>query len=195
MSAPRPTTGPAKNVLVDVWLVSGLSRALVEELLRDSGMTPDEFAVYGLVVDLAPVTAADLARASGLSTTTLSSLVARCEARGDLERTEDPDDRRQRPLRLTEAGLRRYRALLPAFSALLAQLDAVVELPTADVRFRLQALDAALRVVSGAAPRPYVLAPPQGETLRYEGDPLTARQRREVLAFVDWVRHRDTSDG
>ena len=41
--------GPAKNVLVDVWLISGLSRALVEEVLRGSGLTPDEFAVYGLV--------------------------------------------------------------------------------------------------------------------------------------------------
>jgi DNA-binding MarR family transcriptional regulator len=186
--------GPAKNALVDVWLLSGLSRALVDDLLRGTGMTPDEFAVYGLVVDLAPVTAADLARATGMSATTLSSLVARCEARGDLERAENPGDRRHRPLRLTEQGMIRYRGPLPAFADLLARLEAATDLPTPDVRFRLQALDAALRAVSGAQPRPYSLAPPDGETLSYAGPPLTAKQRREVLAYVDWVRHRDTAE-
>lgn len=183
--------GPAKNVLVDLWLASGLARLQVEQLLAGSGLAPDEFALYGLVVDLAPVTAADLARATGMPATTLSGLLARCEARGELERRPDPADRRGRLLALTPTGEARYRAVLPAFAELLAGLDAVTPLPIPGVRFQLQALDQGLRRLGGHAPRPYAVDPGPARELTYPGPALDAAQQREVLAFIDWVRHRD----
>jgi DNA-binding MarR family transcriptional regulator len=185
-------TGPAKNVLVDVWMLGALSRSLVERLLRRSPLTPDEFAVYGLVVDLAPVTATDLTRATGLAGTTVASLVARCEARGDLERTVDPEDRRHRPLRLTEQGMARYRQALPGFAELLARIEAALPAPTPEVRWHLQGLDGALREIAGATSRPYRLDRPGAHhRVEYAGAPLSPEQHSEVLAYVDWIRHRD----
>ena len=116
--------GPAKNVLVDVWLISTLASSLVEASLTDSPMSADEFAVYGLIVDLGPLTAADLARATGLPPTTLSGVLARCERRGEIERVANPADRRSALLRLTARGVEVYRACVPALLDLLARLDA-----------------------------------------------------------------------
>lgn len=187
-------SGPAKNVLVDLWLASGLARQQVETVLAGSGLAADEFALYGLVVDLAPVTAAGLARATGMPSTTLSGLLTRCVARGDLERRTDPDDRRGRLLALTEQGLARYRALLPGFGTLLADLERAVPLPMPGIRFGLQALDQGLRRVGDHADRPYQVDPDPSAPLQYPGPALTARQQREVLGFIDWVRHRDGWD-
>jgi DNA-binding MarR family transcriptional regulator len=184
--------GPAKNVLVDVWLLATLARALVDDALAGSPMSADEFALYGLVVDLGPLTAADLARATGLPSTTLSGILARCERRGELERVPSPTDRRSVLLRLTEQGMAVYQAPLPGLAALLARIDAAVEGSLDDVRQGLQRLDDALRQVRGVEERPYRLAAPDAPaSFDYPGMRLTARQQREVLDYVDWIRHRD----
>lgn len=184
--------GPAKNVLVDVWLLATLARALVDDALAGSPMSADEFALYGLVVDLGPLTAADLTRATGLPSTTLSGILARCERRGELERVPTPTDRRSVLLRLTEQGMAVYQAPLPALAGLLARIDAAVEGPPDDVRQGLQRLDDALRQVRGVGERPYRLAAPDAPaSFDYPGMRLTARQQREVLDYVDWMRHRD----
>jgi hypothetical protein len=72
-----------KNVLIDIWLISLLADRMVAGILEDVSLSVEEFAIYGLISDLAPMTSADLVRATGLSPTTVSSLVRRCEARGE----------------------------------------------------------------------------------------------------------------
>ncbi len=184
--------GPAKNVLVDVWLISTLASSLVEASLTDSPMSADEFAVYGLIVDLGPLTAADLARATGLPPTTLSGVLARCERRGEIERVANPADRRSALLRLTARGAEVYRACVPALLDLLARLDAATPGGSGPIRQALQTLDDALRAVSGTGERPYRLPPPPApSTLDYPGPPLTPAQQREARRFVAWLRHRD----
>lgn len=186
--------GPAKNVLVDVWLLATLATALVADALAESPMSVDEFALYGLIVDLGPLTAADLARATGQPSTTLSGTLARCERRGELERAPNPADRRSALLRLTEHGMAVYRAPLPVLADLLTRIDAAVAGPPEEVRRCLQRLDDALRRVGGTGERPYRLPVPAAPaSLDYEGKPLTARQQREVLDYVDWIRHRDAA--
>jgi DNA-binding MarR family transcriptional regulator len=180
-----------KNLLVDIWLISTLTAQLVDEALVGTPLSTDEFALYGLIVDLAPVTAADLARATGMRATTLSGILGRCEQRGELTRIPKPADRRSSLLELTPAGMAIYRELVPRLRALLARLDAALERRSADVRLHLQALDDALRGVRGVGPRPYRLASRPARRLEYHGTALSARQQREVLDFIDWLRHRD----
>ncbi len=186
------TAKPAKNVLVDVWLISTLATAAVEEALAGSPMSADEFAIYGLVVDLAPVTAADLVRATGLPATTVSGILARCERRGELERVANAADRRSALLQLTERGMTVYRAALPGLLDLLSRLDDATAGGGDEIRQALQVLDDALRTVRGVSGRPYRL-PPAGPraTIDCDGPPLTAAQQREVRRYVDWLRHRD----
>jgi DNA-binding MarR family transcriptional regulator len=186
------TAKPAKNVLVDVWLISTLATSAVEQALDGSPMSADEFAIYGLVVDLAPVTAADLVRATGLPPTTLSGILARCERRGELERVANTADRRSALLQLTEHGLAVYRAALPGLLDLLSRLDDATVGGSDGIRHALQVLDDALRTVRGVSERPYRLPPaPQRPSVDYDGPPLTPTQQREVRRYVAWLRHRD----
>ena len=183
--------GPAKNVLVDVWLISTLATSLVDAALAESTMSTDEFALYGLIVDLGPLTAADLARATGLPPTTLSGILARCERRGEVERVANPADRRSALLRLTERGQGVYRDALPALLDLLTRLDAATPGGNESIRLTLQTLDDALRAVGGTGERPYRLAPVRPSTVDYSGAALTPAPEFEVRRFIDWVRHRD----
>jgi DNA-binding MarR family transcriptional regulator len=186
------TNGPTKNILVDVWLIATLATSAVDEVLADVPLSVDEFAVYGLIADLSPVTAADLVRATGLPPTTLSGILTRCERRGELERVSNAADRRSAVLRLTEHGLAVYRASLPGLLDLLARLDDAIVDGSDTVRLALQVLDDAFREVRGGSPRPYRLAPPsQRPVVEYDGAPLTPVQQREVRRYVDWMRHRD----
>jgi DNA-binding MarR family transcriptional regulator len=183
--------GPAKNVLVDVWLISTLASSLVDAALAGSPMSTDEFALYGLIVDLGPLTAADLARATGLPPTTLSGVLARCERRGEIERVANPADRRSALLRLTDRGMVVYRTALPGLIDLLSRLDAAAPGGGEPIRHALQTLDDALREVAGTGERPYRLTPPRpASTLDYPGPPLTPAQQREARRFIEWLRYK-----
>jgi DNA-binding MarR family transcriptional regulator len=180
-----------KNVLVDVWLIANLATQLVGDDLAGTPLSTDEFALYGLIVDLGPLTAADLSRATGLPPTTLSGILGRCQQRGELVRAPNPADRRSALLQLTPAGLAIYHRLVPKLLDLLNRLDAALDAPPAELRLHLQALDGALRAVRGAGPRPYRVDSPPARPLTYRGERLSPRQQREVLGYIDWIRHRD----
>lgn len=182
-----------KNILVDVWLASLLGERLVDDLLSGTPLSTDEFALYGLIVDLGPVTATQLSRWTGLPPTTLSTLVRRCEARGELTKVVNPSDRRSSHLALSEHGMALYRGCLVPFVDALAALRAAMPTPEATLRLALADLDQALRTVLAVEPRPYeVDGDPAGQRLDYAGPPLTPGQRAEALGFLDWIRHRDT---
>jgi DNA-binding MarR family transcriptional regulator len=182
-----------KNIYVDIWLIAQLTSRHVSEMMGDSPLTVDEFALYGLIADLGPLTSSDLVRATGMSPTTLSSLVRRCETRGELERTPNPHDARSMHLSLTPRGYEVYAQVVPSLlEGITALVDELGERhqPT---RLTLQELDAALRRLRGIGPRPYRVAKPDhdGNTVSYTGTALDSDQQREVRAFIDWIRARD----
>jgi len=182
-----------KNVLIDIWLISLLADRIVAGILEDVPLSVDEFAMYGLISDLAPITSADLVRATGLSPTTVSSLVRRCEARDELERTDNPDDARSALLKLTPEG---YRLLGMAVPRLLEAIDRIAANLGGrhdQVRESLRELDLALRSDLGLGPRPYELsATEDGDaSVNYQGSPLSDTQTKEVRKYIDWVRSRD----
>jgi DNA-binding MarR family transcriptional regulator len=182
-----------KNIFIDIWLLASLTDRLVAEILEDSRLAVDEFAMYGLISDLAPITAADLVRATGRSPTTISSLVRRCEARGELVRVDNPVDARSSLLELTPAG---YQALSGTVPHLIDAIEAIkVGLGGKhdSVRDSLWELDQALRQRLGVGPRSYRLLsePSDAASVSYEGEPLRPEQTDEVRRFIDWLRIRD----
>jgi DNA-binding MarR family transcriptional regulator len=212
----------SRNVLVDIWLIAGLTAQLVDRVVASSRLTSSEFALYALIVEFSPTTAADLARATGLSPTTVSGILRRCERRGELTRLPNPDDRRAALLQLTPTGNDVFGSLLPAMGDLLGRVESAVGSGLPDLRLALQDLDTALRAVRGAGPRPYRLAPaeaepppsgralvprptteprrgraaePPGSSIPYLGPHLDADQVAEVRRYIDWLRHRDSLEG
>jgi DNA-binding MarR family transcriptional regulator len=182
-----------KNIYVDVWLISQLASRHVSEMLGESPLSVDEFALYGLIADLGPLTSSDLVRATGMSPTTLSGLVRRCESRGEVERTPNPHDARSMHLSLTPRGYEVYAQVVPSLiEGVTALVDELGEhhQPT---RLALQDLDAALRRLRGIGSRPYRVGRPHqdGSSVSYTGVALDPDQQREVRAFIDWIRARD----
>lgn len=182
-----------KNIYVDIWLISQLTSRLVSEMMGDSRLSVDEFALYGLIADLGPLTSSDLVRATGMSPTTVSGLVRRCESRGELERTPNPDDARSMHLSLTPFGYEVYAQFVPPLIEGVGALTGELGGRHRPVRMALQDLDAALRRLLGVGPRPYLLeqSDQEHDVVSYPGPALRPRQRREVLAFIDWIRARD----
>lgn len=182
-----------KNLLIDIWLISLLADRMVAEILEDIPLSVDEFAAYGLISDLAPITSADLVRATGLSPTTVSSLVRRGEARGELVRTENPDDARSALLELTSEGYRLLGLAAPRLLEAIDKIRANLNGRHDQVRVSLRDLDAAIRSDLGLGPRPYELDFTEWgvSALEYEGDRLSTAQERETRRFIDWVRARD----
>ena len=84
-----------------------------------------------------PQTIADLAKAASLSQTASSRMVERLVQNGLVERREVPEDRRQKRVELTEAGMARLRDLqaftVKTYAGLLAQVPQ-------DARDRLKAI-------------------------------------------------------
>ncbi len=182
-----------KNLFIDLWLVSFLTNRMVSEMLGESNLSVDEFAMYGLITDLSPITAADLVRATGLPPTTVSSIVNRCERRGELVRTPNPLDARSSLLELTPAG---YNALGQVIEELLNGIERIKKAlggQYENVRAALQILDSAMRRELDLGPRPYELelSDDTGSALAYQGDPLTDEQIEETRLFIDWLRVRD----
>ena len=117
--------------------------------LLDTALTMQQLRAV-LLVDLdGPLTGHDLADRLGVSTATTSGLVDRLVERGVVERTDDPDDRRVRRVRLSPAGARVVRDLQEAGRAmsdhLLRQLD------PDDLRALVQGLAAVRAVVEREA--------------------------------------------
>jgi len=183
-----------KNVLIDLWLLSFLATRMVAEILDDIPLSVDEFAMYGLISDLAPITSADLVRATGLSPTTVSSLVRRCEARGELIRTDNPEDARSSLLQLTLAGFEVLGRAVPRLLDGIERIERGLRGRHRHVREALRDLDEVVRNELGVGPRPYELdgPPAKASSLAYTGEPLTPQQEDEARQFLDWIRARDS---
>ena len=151
--------------------------------------TGDEFALYGLVSDLGPVTATQLSQWTGLSPTTLSAMLRRCQARGELARTPNAADRRSTLVELTEQGRAVYEAALPALVNAQHRLAEHLDLPDDDARVALQEVDAATRTALKLPARPYRVT--AAGSLPADTSGLTDDQQAEVREFVTWLRYRD----
>ena len=136
--------GRLDNVLFDVWLVSRATTALLDDVLRPSGLDSDEFAIYSVLGSSEGMTPTELAHWMSAPSTTVSSYVKRFEARGHVERTPNPDDGRSYHLRLTATGRRAHRAAGQLFLPVLHRVVELIGSQAPDAHRRLRALHRAV---------------------------------------------------
>ncbi|SCL35938.1 DNA-binding transcriptional regulator, MarR family [Micromonospora rhizosphaerae] len=193
----RRSTG----LLFDIWLVTHLTTNLLDEALRDLGVTADEFGLYSLLHELGPSTPTQIARWTGMAPTTVSGMARRLIAREHVTQMPNPRDARSRLLGLTNEGQRVTNAGGARLAATMPRLLDALAPHTSTARLGLRRLDHALRLVVGAAKRPDEPLPGEtgqvadGGSVSYAGTPLNEAQQQEVQQFIRWIIHRDASPG
>jgi DNA-binding MarR family transcriptional regulator len=105
-----------------VWLVARSTEDLMDALLRQAGVTGDEFALYSVLAASPGITPSELSRWMAAPATSVSSYVKRLEARGHLVRKAHPSDRRSYGIHLTAAGRRTHRAASALFGPVRARV-------------------------------------------------------------------------
>lgn len=94
------------------------------------GVTPVQFAALQTIANAPGVDQRTLAARIGLDTSTIAGVVDRLEARGLVQRSASPDDRRVRLLSPTDDGIRALAAVAPGMRA--AQARILEPLPRAE---------------------------------------------------------------
>ncbi len=130
--------------------VGRLARRIRQE--QSSGLTPSQRSALASIERLEPVRLCDVAAAEGVTSPTLTKVVAALEEAGLVVRATDERDRRAARLRLTDGGrsmLRRLRRERTAF--LRRQLDALSEADRARLADALPLLVALVGEAAGDA--------------------------------------------
>jgi DNA-binding MarR family transcriptional regulator len=115
---------------------------LVDRELAADGVDPYGYATLSLIGVRAPVRLTEIAAELGMPLTTLSDVVRRLEARGDVHRRPNPDDGRSSLFELTASGERAWRRGWDALTRVNRQLERRLDDP-ATVRAALVSLDGA----------------------------------------------------
>jgi DNA-binding MarR family transcriptional regulator len=128
-------------LLFDVFVLGQRTRALVNEVMLDAGLRPDEYAAYSVVFEMQTVTLTEMADQLAMPLTTVAEYVRAMTERGHIRKRSDPDDQRARLLTLTLAGTRAHRQAARSFErahrALLRELAPLDEDATREVLQRL----------------------------------------------------------
>jgi DNA-binding MarR family transcriptional regulator len=137
------------TLLFDVWVVANSTRAVLDEALRPSGLSAEEFALYSAVRRDGGITPTELASLMALPPTTVSSIVARLERRGHARRVPNPGDARSYRIQLTEAGMAAHGAAAELFAPVLARVESALDVGVAEARGGLAAIRDAVRAAAG----------------------------------------------
>jgi DNA-binding MarR family transcriptional regulator len=140
------------NVLFDVWLVSRATTALLDDVIRGSGLDSDEFAIYSVLASTDHMTPTELARWMSAPPTTVSSYVKRFEQRGHVTKTPNPDDGRSYRINLTPAGRRAHRTAGALFLPVLADVADRVGDKASETHRRLRDLHRSVETIAHTRP-------------------------------------------
>ena len=132
------------SLLFDLFVVNQRVRRLLAGALADVGLRADEYAVYSLLFEQAPLTATEMARRMGRPLTTVLDYLRAMDERRHLRRERHPNDGRAQQLSLTMAGITEQRRTNRAWEVMRVNLERSLPIPAKDVRRALQALDDAV---------------------------------------------------
>lgn len=96
-----------------VVLADEISRTVAQIYNDRFNLTRPEWRVMASLQELGPVSATEICAHSTQDKMTVSRAVANLEANGLLQRNDDPQDRRNKRLELTQAGRVLYQKLVP----------------------------------------------------------------------------------
>src|SRR6266566_67124 len=97
------------SLLFDFFVTSQRIRRVLSDAMAPSGMKPDEYAVYSLLFEKAPLTATEMADFLGMPLTTVLDYLKAMSAAGHLQRIPHPLDGRAVQLRLNTRGVVAHR--------------------------------------------------------------------------------------
>jgi DNA-binding MarR family transcriptional regulator len=104
------------SLLFDLFAANQQVRMLLSRALADTGLTPDEYAVYSILFDEGPHAPSELARRAGMPATTMTHYVRSMLEAGHVERAASSSDRRSYRLVLTAAGRAAHARASQAFA-------------------------------------------------------------------------------
>jgi DNA-binding MarR family transcriptional regulator len=145
----RSTVKVQPGLFLQPFVVAQLVGAVIDDVVRDSGLTGREYAVASWLPLAGPVTPSELAAELGIVPTTLSAIIDRLVRKGQVRKVGHPEDGRSYVLELTAAGrktnLRNSRRLSSALERLRANLDGDPE----EILEAMRRLEAGLRLTLG----------------------------------------------
>jgi DNA-binding MarR family transcriptional regulator len=133
---------PGSSLLFALFVANQKVRSLLAHSMSDSGMRPDEYAVYSAIFEREPITPSQLWAALGLPQATLTHYLAAMRERGHLRTARNPADGRSYLVALTIRGRTAHRRAHQSFEAAYRRFIAALEDPDATSR-AVAALDAA----------------------------------------------------
>ncbi len=141
------------SLLFDLFVVSQRVRRVLADGMAGSGMRPDEYAVYSLLLMEGPITATEMAQQLGLPLSTILDYLKAIDAAGHLERDRHPDDGRAVQVALNSKGIAAQVRANKHWEVVRKQIEGSLRMPKSEVRAALVALDdaAATAVSAGRA--------------------------------------------
>ena len=140
------------SLLFDLFVTTQRVRRVLADAMAGSGMRPDEYAVYSLLLDHGPLTATAMAELLGMPLTTVLDYLKAMSATGHLQRSPHPTDGRALQLSLSRSGFAAQRRANAHWEVVRKRIEGGLELPIDRIRLALNALDdAADRAGASAA--------------------------------------------
>lgn len=137
------------SMLFDLFVAAQRVRRVLADGMAESGLRPDEYAVYSLLFEHGPLTATEMSELLGMPLTTVLDYLKAMNATGHLEKTPHPSDGRALQLRLSRAGVAAHKRAHDHWNVVRARLEDGLPMPIDQVRRALQALDEAAIKASG----------------------------------------------
>ena len=141
------------SLLFDFFVTSQRIRRALGDAMAESGMRPDEYAVYSVLFDEGPLTATEMSEALGMPLTTVLDYLKAMSAEGHVDRMPHPSDGRALQLRLNRSGVAAHRRAHDHWEVVRKRLEGNLSVPLGQVRRALQALGDAANVAAVTARR------------------------------------------
>ena len=137
------------SLLFDFFVTSQRLRRVLTDALADSGMRPDEYAVYSLLLEKGPLTATEMSEMLGMPLTTVLDYVRALDRARHVVRTAHPFDGRSTELSLNRSGLAAQKRANRHWEVARKSIEGGLVIPVDQVRRSLHALDDSARETAG----------------------------------------------
>ena len=129
------------SLLFDFFVTGQRVRRVLADALEGSGMRPDEYAVYSLLLEQGPLTATEMAELLGMPLSTVLDYLKEMTRAGHLVRTSHPFDGRAVQVSLNRAGLAAQRRANAHWEIVRRRIEENLTMPAGRIRKALRALD------------------------------------------------------
>jgi DNA-binding MarR family transcriptional regulator len=133
------------GLLLQPFVLDQLAGQLIEIILEGSGLVGNEFAVSSWLNIRGRATPSSLAADLGLKPTTLSSVLERLVAKGQIRRRPNPEDGRSYLVELTAKGKATHARIFERFNTVAVRLAANLEGDREEILAQMRVLEAAMR--------------------------------------------------